>query len=729
MRSPRSSDYEEVVQSLRQQLEAARRELAKQETQLETFLNSPSWRMTSPLRWLVRQFRSLRVWFKQGTPAATKTEALADRAAEPEISQTDFPVGTEDLFTKYDAIPLSVLLSSAVMLRMPRSEAPELSVILIVSTGAARTLACLRSLQASSPNGLEVIILDNASTDETAALLERVEGAQIIRCQSAQSFPVAANQAGLHARGRYLLFLSTDVELLQGSLASAVKELQGSTNIGAVCGRVVRFDGLLEEAGRIKWSDGTIQPYGKDDYASAPMYMFRRDVDASSAAFLLTPRATWVSLKGFDETFAAAHCAEDYCARLWKHRLRIVYDPNAVVFGCRPAFIAEQYSSSAGSILEARMRNRSKRLLFLEDRVPHTWLGSGFPRARTVLLSMLKQGYFVTFYPLFIADEDWPSVYSDMPKDVEFMTGWGRLALEGFLRSRRAYYDTIFVSRPHNLAMLQPLVQENPDFFENVNIIYDAEALFAAREIARRNIVGPPLSEEQSRQLIHDEVALTRSADTVVTVSEQECETFRNHGIESVHVLGHALVCDPTPRAFEERAGFLFVGAVHDEFSPNRDAILWFLSEIFPRIRAELGSNATVTIVGVNNSKTIRQAQDPGVKIIGFLADLLELYDSARVFVAPTRFAAGIPHKVHQAAAYGLPVVATPLLANQLGWRDRSPIAVGSDAASFAKKCIELYTDKELWTHLRLAALERVQTECSPERFESDLAKILAAGD
>ena len=42
-----------------------------------------------------------------------------------------------------------------------------------------------------------------------------------------------------------------------------------------------------------------------------------------------------------------------------------------------------------------------------------------------------------------------------------------------------------------------------------------------------------------------------------------------------------------------------------------------------------------------------------------FLPPETILYDRARLFIAPTRFASGLPHKIHEAAAFGLPVVTT----------------------------------------------------------------------
>jgi glycosyltransferase involved in cell wall biosynthesis len=108
------------------------------------------------------------------------------------------------------------------------------------------------------------------------------------------------------------------------------------------------------------------------------------------------------------------------------------------------------------------------------------------------------------------------------------------------------------------------------------------------------------------------------------------------------------------------------------------------------------------------------------------MQDLTKLYGDARVFVAPTRYAAGIPHKIHEAAARGLPVVATELVATQLGWKNKVELLIGTDAASFAKQCVELYRNKELWMQLRQAGLARVKAECSKETFDRKLEEILA---
>jgi glycosyltransferase involved in cell wall biosynthesis len=340
-------------------------------------------------------------------------------------------------------------------------------------------------------------------------------------------------------------------------------------------------------------------------------------------------------------------------------------------------------------------------------------------------LSLLKQNCFVTFYPFDVFDERWSSVYADMPNETEFMIGYGPPLIEPFLRNRRNYYDTIFISRPHNLKILKPICDAHPDWFETTEIVYDAEAIFVTREVTFRELSGNPLSKEEADALFQEEVDLAVMADCVVAVSSSDAETFRKRGVENVRVIGHALQPCPTPRSFSERRGFLFVGAIHEESSPNGDSMIWFLEHVLPEIQAQLGPDIPVTIAGVNSSERIRQLAGPSVSITGHVPDLTSLYDTARVFIAPTRYSAGIPHKIHEAAARGVPAVATPLLARQLGWRDGDPFLVGADACSFADKCVQLYNDESLWSTLRKAGIERIRAECSPEIFDDDVGKAI----
>jgi GT2 family glycosyltransferase len=764
----------ELVRSLRKQLEATERELANQKWVFDRFLESPSWRMTYPVRWLAKQGRAVRDWISgagKGSPPhsidqhhpgasidaspyrARPSGRHPSSAEEGSLHNPSSSVALKELLTPAFRLSLQNFLNCGSTMQLRHSETPKISIILVLYNRAELTLQCLRSIVDQDFRDLEIIIVDNASTDETTQLLSRLEGAHIIRNGENRNFLLAVNQAAHETRGEYLLLLNNDTQLLPGTLESAVSTIRGGPDVGAVGGRLVFLDWSLQEAGSIIWNDGSCLGYGRGDNPFAPMYMFRRDVDYCSAAFLLTPRATWQQLGGFDEMFKPAYYEDsDYCARLWERGLRVVYDPNAVVlhyeFGSsanaakaielqrdhqklfasrHELWLSKRHPQDADALLFARTATAKKRVLFIEDRVPHPWLGSGFPRARAILLSFLKQGFSVTFYPMTQSDEQWSQVYSDMPNEVEFMMGYGPPLLEAFLRHRHSYYDLIFVSRPHNMKILQPFLLEHPEWFRNTSLIYDAEALFAAREITSREVNGNPLPVQEADALIKEEVALASLANHVISVSEQERKQFENYGIKTVHILGHCVASAPTPRPFSQREGLLFAGAIHGDATPNGDSVIWFLEDILPKIQAKLGA-IPLTIAGVNKSDRVRRLAGPSVRITGEIKDLTELYDSARIFIAPTRYSAGIPQKVHDAAARGVPIVATPLLASQLGWTDGSPILTAVDAESFAVKCVQLYTDEALWNRLRLAGIERVVKDCSPELFENRLQSIIENG-
>ena len=173
----------------------------------------------------------------------------------------------------------------------------------------------------------------------------------------------------------------------------------------------------------------------------------------------------------------------------------------------------------------------------------------------------------------------------------------------------------------------------------------------------------------------------------------------------------------------------LFVGAIHDMDNPNYDGLAWFIEEVLPIIERTLRWETRLTVAGyiAPGVSLDRFKGHPRVTLRGEVTDLVPLYDANRVFIAPTRFAAGIPYKVHEAAAFGLPVVATGLLARQLGWRDAEAIGAAdmTDPSGFAARVVALHRDAELWERIRQSALAHVSAELDPDDFASRLGRLL----
>jgi glycosyltransferase involved in cell wall biosynthesis len=123
----------------------------------------------------------------------------------------------------------------------------------------------------------------------------------------------------------------------------------------------------------------------------------------------------------------------------------------------------------------------------------------------------------------------------------------------------------------------------------------------------------------------------------------------------------------------------------------------------------------------------IRENADPQIRVAGQVPRVDTYLRQARVFIAPTRYSSGLPTKILDAAAHGLPVVATSLLAKQLGWHAGSEIMVADSDEEIASASALLHEDEELWTRLRDGAQQRILRDHHPDAFAASLRILLGS--
>ncbi|HEY4136566.1 MAG TPA: tetratricopeptide repeat protein [Alphaproteobacteria bacterium] len=640
-------------------------------------------------------------------------------------------------------------LDRDIRLSLPSSDKPDVSVVVILFNQAGLSRETLTALADQQGVAFETIIVDNASHDETGALLGRVDGATILRNEENVGFLLAARQGAALARGRYVLFLNSDAYLHRDALAAAVRRIDSDPGIGIIGGRIVLTDGTLQEAGGIALKDGGTLGYGRGESPYAPQFQFLRDADFTSGAFFLVRHSLWLALDGFDATLAPAYYEDtDFCFRARRAGFRVVYDPAVVVSHL-------EWGSAASAEAAIAMINRNKalflqrhheklsqrslpvdfaplrdrwaatprpRLLVIDDAVPHQAGGAGLPRAQLMMRAIA--GHHVTFFPLWGVDGEWSEVYQAVPPETEVILGEGVGALERFLERRRGLYDTLLVSRPTNMAIVDRIRTRRPALFLGMRIIYDAEAIFALREIVQAEVRGAPMPRAEAQRRIDAEIDLARRADCVLAVSEREGRLFRELGVRDVRILCHSATAQRTSPSHGQRQGLLFVGALHPN-TPNEDSLLWLAEEILPRLNRKLGQAVPLAIVGECRSNRVAELASDQIELVGRIDDLAPFYDRARLFVAPTRFAAGVPAKVIEAACAGLPVVATQLLLDQLGWQAGKQAMGAQDAEGFAEAIAALYRDAALWQRVQAAALEQAETQFSPKTFSRVLNDAL----
>jgi N-acetylglucosaminyl-diphospho-decaprenol L-rhamnosyltransferase len=205
---------------------------------------------------------------------------------------------------------------------------PDLSVIIVTYNGRAKALATLRSsLAATGSADVEWIVVDNGSTDGTPDAIEQAfPGVRLIRSEN-HGF-AAGNNIGLRiVRGRYVLLLNPDVEILKGDLASLVAAMDARPEVGVASVVHRAPDGNLQPS--IRRFPSFRRDLGESLFAARwpilrtmqeletreRVYDHEHSVDWMSGAFLIARREAVDMVGSMDERFFLYSEETDWCYR------------------------------------------------------------------------------------------------------------------------------------------------------------------------------------------------------------------------------------------------------------------------------------------------------------------------------------------------------------------------------------------------------------------------------
>jgi glycosyltransferase involved in cell wall biosynthesis len=153
----------------------------------------------------------------------------------------------------------------------------------------------------------------------------------------------------------------------------------------------------------------------------------------------------------------------------------------------------------------------------------------------------------------------------------------------------------------------------------------------------------------------------------------------------------------------------LFLGGLH--WPPNADALLTFVREMWPRVRASR-PDATLTSVGRDDHSSAAECRAaPGVQLTGWVPEIDPFVQESRVLVVPMRAGSGMRVKILEAMARGLPVVSTSVGCEGIGVEPGRHLLLADTADAFADAVLRVLSDDELAATLarnaRALVLER----------------------
>jgi GT2 family glycosyltransferase/glycosyltransferase involved in cell wall biosynthesis len=621
---------------------------------------------------------------------------------------------------------------------VPPVAAPLVSMILPVHGQPELTAACVRALEATVDVPWELIVVDDAASQEVRRVVAGLAGATVVRNERNLGYTASLNRGLALARGTFAVLLNDDVEPRPGWLAALLACARDENDAGIVGPMYLAPDGGLKEAGSIIWRDGTAENFGRGDpEPGRARYLTRRDVDYASGACLLVRMDALRGVGGLDEAFSPAYYEDvDLCFAVRRAGFRVLYEPAAQVIHVEGAtagtdeqdvtstkhyqvinqasFARKWASALAGQPVRggdprfgARHRARAH-VLVADHGVPAPGRDGGSRRMAAIVDELTGLGCAVTVLP----------VLGGRAEDVQRLRDRGVEVLrpedvEPELAALGPRLDLALLSRPHVAARFAYTLRR---VAPRARLVYDTVDLHHRREALQAQVEGvePGRAIDALREL---ELAMTRTCDVTLVVTEEERDILARAVPDAViEVLGTVAQPVDRPAGLADRNGIVFAGSyLHP---PNVDAAVFLVRDVMPEVwRRHPG--AVLRLVGEEPPDAVRALAGPEVEVTGFVDDLAAALDGARVAVAPARFGAGLKIKSVDAMARGLPVVTTPLGAEGLG----DGALVGDSAEALAVHVSALLADDALWR--RWSERGRAITEA---RFGRQTARMVLQG-
>lgn len=625
---------------------------------------------------------------------------------------------------------------------MPEVEDPIVSVVIVTYGDGEMALSAVEALLVNTAEPFELIVIDNASPDETAELLQaRLIGATIVANKDNVGFARASNQGAELARGTYLCFLNADAFVQPNWLPPLVNALERDDSVGAAAPLFLYPDGRVQEAGSAVDAKGVAISIGDGEDAASFENRFRRTIDYGSAACLLVRADLFEEVEGFDPAYSPAYYEDaDLCFKLEERGFATVLEPASRVVHLRGGgseqarilmtmnrrIFAERWQErlrrrrplradpqNLRVRLAARDAEAVERILVIDDRVPHHDRGSGDPRMAKLLdeiVDLWPDARVTLLAALPMNAERYTAPLLD--RGIEVSLAGKRF--DRWFERRRYHYSVVLLSRASNVERFDPHLRRTQP---QARLIYDIEALAFRRHEQRT---------DEAKRLLELERQGIESADVVLCVSEEEAAFVREQTSVPVHVLSTYVQPLEAPPAFEERQGVVFFGGfMAGSGGPNEDAAVRLVEDVMPTLWNAM-PELRLEIIGASPTPAVRELGRPLVDVVGFVPDPVERLSRARVHVHPLRFGAGIKLKLIDTMAAGLPFVTTPIGAEGLGLGELEDVLVTEDLAELARRALDLYRDRALWNRVQGELLERVEARFGRERFRRTLVEAMS---
>lgn len=210
-----------------------------------------------------------------------------------------------------------------------------LSIIIVTWNTVQITLKCVQTINKFLDNP-EIIIVDNGSKDNTVELLSKEKNVKVVENHANLGF-AKANNIGLHyASHKYILFMNSDIELIDNSINDLFKYFQDKNKIGIIGPKFLNPD--LTEQASVFPKQSAINAFRefylnqKNSYSKyTPNTEKPIKVWAISGGCILTRKSFFTSIGGWNEKYFFYFEDMDLCRKINKIGKNVIYYPSCKI--------------------------------------------------------------------------------------------------------------------------------------------------------------------------------------------------------------------------------------------------------------------------------------------------------------------------------------------------------------------------------------------------------------
>ncbi|GJE02547.1 glycosyltransferase [Methylobacterium isbiliense] len=350
-------------------------------------------------------------------------------------------------------------------------------------------------------------------------------------------------------------------------------------------------------------------------------------------------------------------------------------------------FCAKAETARAG-----RPGTSGREILYIDSYHPRFKADSGSLDALNFLRIFINLGFKITFIAAAEFFEQNPHREHIENMGVDCIDYYKFISVEDYIEKNGTLFDIFFLSRVHCGGNYYKHARKAAP---EAKIIFNTVDLHHLREEREARLTKDRLALNRSYWTREREYYLSRMCDATIVVSSAESKIIGDN-VKGANVRMIPLLRDLTGRGrpFAERDGVGFIGGYRH--SPNVDALLYLLTEIWPLVTA-INDRLTLYVMGADLPESFKERADRNVVYAGYVDDMAEALGTLRVTTAPLRYGAGAKGKLVSSLLHGVPCVATPVAAEGLDLVPGQDVLVADDPAAFAELICRLHNDQALW--------------------------------